>query len=119
MLTIAQKLEYCKVCTNRTVDFSKGGLICSITQEQAKFEDECPKFNLDKERQQEVIATKEAFEKMEDVEGESDGTRDMILGAVWCLGGLTATVADIGFIFYGAIIFGAFQFIQGVIKSNS
>ncbi|NMM47666.1 hypothetical protein [Marinigracilibium pacificum] len=40
--------------------------------------------------------------------------KDMIYGALWCIGGLIATVADIGFIFWGAIVFGAVQFFRGV-----
>lgn len=44
----------------------------------------------------------------------SRGQKDMLFGALWCIGGIIATTADIGFIFWGAIVFGAFQFIRGV-----
>jgi hypothetical protein len=44
-------------------------------------------------------------------------TKDMIYGALWCVGGIVATAADIGFIFWGAIVFGAVQFIKGLINS--
>ena len=50
---------------------------------------------------------------------EDNGVTDMIFGALWCIGGIVATLASIGYIFYGAIIFGAFQFIRGVVKSVS
>lgn len=40
--------------------------------------------------------------------------KDMLYGALWCIGGIVATVADIGFIFWGAILFGAIQFFKGV-----
>ncbi|RZT00144.1 hypothetical protein [Aquimarina brevivitae] len=43
--------------------------------------------------------------------------KDMLWGAVWCVGGIIATVADIGFIFWGAIVFGAIQFFRGVANS--
>ncbi|CAM1366529.1 hypothetical protein [Tenacibaculum xiamenense] len=43
--------------------------------------------------------------------------KDMLYGALWCIGGIIATVADIGYIFWGAILFGGIQFIKGV--SNS
>lgn len=119
MKTIAQKLEYCKVCTNRKVDFNKGGLICGLTDQQAAFENECSDFNVDEHRLQEVAAAKASYDQVGDVEGDGDGTQDMIWGAVWCLGGLAATAADIGYIFYGAIIFGGIQFVQGLIKSSS
>lgn len=39
--------------------------------------------------------------------------KDMLYGALWCIGGTVATLADIGFIFWGAILFGAIQFIKG------
>src|SRR6188768_1425974 len=43
-------------------------------------------------------------------------TKDMIYGALWCVGGTIATVANIGFIFWGAILFGGIQFFKGVIN---
>ena len=43
--------------------------------------------------------------------------KDMLYGALWCIGGVIATVADIGFIFWGAIVFGGYQFFKGL--SNS
>jgi hypothetical protein len=44
--------------------------------------------------------------------------KDMLYGALWCVGGIIATIADFGYIFWGAIIFGAFQFIKGAANSN-
>ena len=43
--------------------------------------------------------------------------KDMLYGALWCIGGIVATVADFGFIFWGAIVFGAIQFIKGAVNS--
>jgi hypothetical protein len=43
--------------------------------------------------------------------------KDMLYGALWCFGGIIATVADFGFIFWGAIVFGAIQFIKGATNS--
>ena len=43
--------------------------------------------------------------------------KDMLYGALWCVGGTIATLADIGFIFWGAILFGGIQFIKGVINA--
>jgi uncharacterized protein (UPF0335 family) len=40
--------------------------------------------------------------------------KDMIYGLLWCIGGAIATVADIGYIFWGAIIFGGLQFLKGL-----
>ncbi|MDX2362319.1 MAG: hypothetical protein QNK23_16040 [Crocinitomicaceae bacterium] len=41
--------------------------------------------------------------------------KNMGFGALWCVGGIIATAADVGFIFYGAIVFGGIQFIIGAI----
>jgi hypothetical protein len=43
---------------------------------------------------------------------------DMIYGAIWCIGGILLTIADIGFIFWGAILFGGIQFFRGLANSN-
>jgi hypothetical protein len=43
-------------------------------------------------------------------------TKDMLYGALWCIGGTVATVANIGFIFWGAILFGGIQLIKGLVN---
>jgi hypothetical protein len=43
---------------------------------------------------------------------------DMIYGAIWCIGGTVLTLADIGYIFWGAILFGGIQFFRGLVNSN-
>lgn len=45
--------------------------------------------------------------------------KDMIYGALWCVGGTVATMAHIGFIFWGAIVFGGIQFFKGLINYQS
>lgn len=45
--------------------------------------------------------------------------KDMVYGALWFCGGTILTVADIGFIFWGAILFGGIQFFKGLINVNS
>jgi hypothetical protein len=40
--------------------------------------------------------------------------KNMAIGALWCIGGIVATASGIGLIFWGAILFGAIQFFQGV-----
>lgn len=44
--------------------------------------------------------------------------KDMLYGALWCVGGTVATIANIGFIFWGAIIFGGIQFFRGLMNFN-
>lgn len=41
------------------------------------------------------------------------GQKDMLYGTLWCVGGLVATFANIGYIFWGAIVFGGIQFVRG------
>jgi hypothetical protein len=45
---------------------------------------------------------------------KKQGQNNMLYGALWCIGGTVATLAHIGFIFWGAIVFGAIQFFVGV-----
>lgn len=42
--------------------------------------------------------------------------KDILFGALWCIGGTIATVANIGFIFWGAILFGGIQLIKGLVN---
>ena len=50
---------------------------------------------------------------------KKDGAKkDMLWGALWAIGGTIATVADIGYIFWGAIVFGLFQFGKGVVNAS-
>ena len=50
------------------------------------------------------------------LEEKQKAKKDMLYGALWCIGGIFATVADIGFIFWGAILFGGLQFFKGLSK---
>jgi hypothetical protein len=45
--------------------------------------------------------------------------KDMLYGALWCIGGTALTLSHIGFIFWGAIVFGGIQFFRGLINLNS
>lgn len=42
--------------------------------------------------------------------------RDIIFGALWFFGGTVATLAHVGFIFWGAIVFGLIQCIRGIVN---
>jgi len=44
--------------------------------------------------------------------------KDILYGALWCVGGTVATLADVGYIFWGAIVFGGIQMIKGFISLN-
>lgn len=43
-------------------------------------------------------------------------SKDIIYGSLWCVGGLVLTIANIGFIFWGAIVFGGIQLIKGIVN---
>ncbi len=45
--------------------------------------------------------------------------KDIIFGVIWFTGGTVATVAGIGLIFWGAILFGGIQFYRGMNNMNS
>ena len=45
---------------------------------------------------------------------KAQAKKDMLHGGLWCIGGTALTMAHIGFVFWGAIIFGGVQFIKGV-----
>jgi hypothetical protein len=55
---------------------------------------------------------------LEKSQKKENANKDMLYGALWCVGGIIGTMANIGFIFWGAILFGAIQFIKGVSNSN-
>lgn len=45
-MTREEQLVHCKKCTKRKMDFQQG-LVCSLTNEHANFENECPNFIFD------------------------------------------------------------------------
>ncbi len=60
------------------------------------------------------------------VEKTSNGGNDMLVGALWCIGGIVFTAAtysavkDTGgtyYIAWGAIAFGGYQFLKGLFRS--
>jgi len=50
---------------------------------------------------------------------QEDAQKDMLWGALWCVGGTIATLMNVGYIFWGAIVFGGFQFFRGLMNYNS
>ena len=43
--------------------------------------------------------------------------KDMLYGGLWCVGGIVMTLADVGYIFWGAIVFGGIQLFRGMANS--
>jgi hypothetical protein len=52
-------------------------------------------------------------EYWEEEQQRSRNQKAMLFGALWFIGGLVLTLSNTGAIFYGAIIYGLFQFIRG------
>jgi hypothetical protein len=46
-----------------------------------------------------------------------EANKQMLYGIFWCAGGIAATAADIGYIFWGAIVFGAVKFFKGLMMN--
>ena len=47
---------------------------------------------------------------------KAQGQKDVLYGLMWLLGGAVLTAADIGYIFWGAIVFGGIQFFSGLAR---
>ena len=62
-MTREERLQFCKVCQNRTMDFQKG-IVCKLTDEQASFDGNCPNFQKD-EIEAEAVAEKRKADKPE------------------------------------------------------
>lgn len=43
-----------------------------------------------------------------------EANKKMVYGILFCAGGIIATAANVGYIFWGAIVFGAIQFFKGL-----
>jgi hypothetical protein len=69
------------------------------------------------------VDTQEALKIVNKIEKEikkaknTAANKDLIYGALWCIGGIVATAAEIGYIFWGAIVFGGYQFLKGLVNS--
>jgi len=67
----------------------------------------------DKDNAASIVSTLE--QQITDAKKER-AKKDMLYGGLWCVGGTVATLANIGFIFWGAIVFGGVQFFRGLIN---
>jgi hypothetical protein len=69
---------------------------------------------LDEESASSIISNLE--QQIKDAK-KKEASKDILYGALWCVGGLIATVADFGYFFWGAILFGGYQFFKGIFNS--
>ncbi len=106
-----EQIAYCSNCKNRSFD-RKDGLVCGLSMSIPQLETSCPDFILDNK----VI---EKSTPLLDVEQDrKSGTKDIIIGAVILVIGIVLTASDLGRIFYGAIMVGAFKIIFGIIDAS-
>lgn len=62
---------------------------------------------------QEIISVID--QRLEETENSAH-KKNVIIGGVFFAGGLIATFANLGFIFWGAIVFGGIQMVRGIMK---
>ncbi|MEL7145883.1 MAG: hypothetical protein AAFO69_05915 [Bacteroidota bacterium] len=62
-MKIKDKSNYCKVCTNRNMDYDKG-LLCGMTNEKPSFKKTCPSFNLDEKNAERLVDRESDIKKI-------------------------------------------------------
>ncbi|HZY80158.1 MAG TPA: hypothetical protein VFE50_11590 [Cyclobacteriaceae bacterium] len=126
-LSLDDRLRFCKICTNRKLDFNTG-LVCSLTSVKPAFEQTCPSFSLDEPEAHRLVALEKAGEEEEDRGGsttlEGKGIKMGVLGGiimaviavVWFFAGLAAD----RIFFYPPILFviGVYAIIKGLANGN-
>lgn len=128
MLTLEERLNYCKICTNRKMSLDTG-IVCGLTSAKPTFEDQCVDFAADqkqieyyKQREQMVNDDENgggsmfSSEKKGLKKGMLGGLAMMAIAVVWFVGGWMA-----GYIFYYPpilFIIGLVGFIRGAIQGN-
>jgi len=111
-MTREEYLAVCKTCSNRGFD-PKLGVISGLTNAPANFEATCPDYTEDEE----MLNLEKAREMDHAMSTDTGGdSKDILWGIVWLVGGLALTLSDTGYIFYGAIIYGAFKLIVGLVS---
>ncbi len=111
-MTRSEHLQFCQQCLNRKFDKTHG-LVCGLTGNIADFDPVCENFAEDK-----AAVARAVSESVPQTVDRSGANKDMIWGAIWCVGGIIGTVANTGYIFWGAIVFGAIQFFRGLSRMN-
>lgn len=127
-MTREERIQYCRVCTNRKLD-AKEGLICNLTGKQADFEEKCENLSVDKIALQK-LKEKIELSKQEEQQGggffgpEKKGVKKGVLGgvimiviaAVWFFVGLEAG----RIFFYPPVLFiiGVYSVGKGIVTGN-
>lgn len=114
-MTREEYIKICNTCKNRGFDSSQG-VICSLSSALPAFEEKCEDY-----LQREEGLSQKAMPELDPkaIREAEDANNDILWGTVWAIGGMIATVADIGFIFWGAIGYGCFLLIRGLANGGS
>jgi len=109
-MTREEYIKICSTCENRGFDPSKG-VICGLSSELPAFEENCGDY-----LQREEGSSQEDMPELDAkaIRIAKDANNDILWGTVWAVGGVIATIADIGFIFWGAIGYGCFLLFRGL-----
>jgi hypothetical protein len=114
----AQYVEICKRCTKRGFNPNQG-VTCGITNEIANFEGECANFEIDQQLVQKH-ADQQAYVAAQEVDtSDRNVTLDITLGLIFLIGGLLLTIMNVGYIFYGAILYGIYRLAIGLMNLRS
>lgn len=125
-LTLDDRLRYCKICTNRKLDFNTG-MVCTLTGAKPAFEQTCPTFSLDQPEAQRLIALEKAGQEEEVGSGNSLEGRGIRAGA---LGGIVMIIIAIVWFFAGLaadriffyppilLVIGIYALIKGLADGN-
>ncbi len=120
-MTRDERLVFCKGCTKRKVSFEKG-LLCSLTNDYAVFEDTCIDYRVDEKERERIIALELAAVGDENNGDPTNASHNKKIGSLIFFIGAGLTVLSFAFsdeanfvmLFYGAIIWGAAQYYKGV-----
>jgi hypothetical protein len=129
-MTPEERIKYCKICTNRKMDFSVG-LVCGLTLQKPTFEGTCPTFSLDQaeadrliQRERELAAEAApsgggggfGLEQKGIGKGVVGGIIMIIIAVVWFFAGLAAD----RIFFYPPVLFciGLYALIKGMAEGN-
>jgi len=127
ILSLDDRLRFCKICTNRKLDFNTG-IVCNLTGAKPAFEHTCSTFALDEPEAQRLVALEKAGEE-EEMRGAGTslerkgmkmgvfgGVVMIVIALVWFFAGL----AGGRIFFYPPVLFviGVSALIKGLANGN-
>ena len=106
-MTLENRLDFCKICTNRKVDL-KVGLVCSLTKLKPAFEDECEFFIKDEKESERKLKLKlDAAGTSKSQNGSLNPTKNINYG-------IFLTIAGILVLLFLSLLFGAIILTTGI-----